>query len=158
MCACVTLLMNMMIINNATRRNSMSITTDFFKRSKIEKNQTTIDVMDFLSSAETVNKMIVASEMRLPVLTPIVKELEDKFGNSTDFPLNHNGKNQNATNRQNIGRMIKFIMRQFGYIPVDGGLNERARIPQCAESKYFSTSAIYSKMQKDKYKIEVKII
>lgn len=136
----------------------MSITTDFFKRSKINKNQTTIDIMDFLSSPESVNKMIVASEMGLPVLTPIVKELEKKFGNSANFPLNHNGENHNATNRQNIGRMVKFIMKQFGYIPVDGGLSERARIPQFAGSKYFSTAGIYSKMQKEKYKIDVKII
>lgn len=135
----------------------MSITTDFFEKSKIVKNQTTIDIMDFLSSAESVNKMIVASEMGLPVLTPIVKELENEFGDSTDFPLNHKGENHNATNRQNIGRMVKFIMKQFGYIPVDGGLSERARIPQFAASQYFSTAGIYSKMQKEKYKIEVKV-
>lgn len=136
----------------------MSITTEFFKRSRISQNQTTIAIMDFLSSAESVNKMIIASEMGLPVITPIVKELENRFGNSTDFPLNHDGKNHNATNRQNIGRMIKFVMKQFGYIPVDGGLNERARVPQFAGSEYFSTSGIYSKLQSEKYRIEVKII
>lgn len=136
----------------------MSITTDFFKKSKIEKNKTTIDIMDFLSSAESVNKMIIASEMGLPVITPIVKELEERFGDSADFPLNHDAENHNATNRQNIGRMIKFIMKYFGYIPVDGGLSERARVPQFAESKYFSTSGIYTKMQNEIYKIEVKII
>lgn len=133
----------------------MSITADFFEKSKIDKNATTIEIMDFLSSAESVNKMIVASEMGLPAITPIVKELEKRFGNSAAFPLHRDGGENHKTERQNIGRMIKFVMKQFGYIPVDGGLSERARVPQFAGSKYFSTSAIYRKLQKETYKIDV---
>lgn len=132
----------------------MSITDDYFVGSSID-NSDTRAIMDFLSSAPIVNKMIVASEMGIPAITPIVAELENKFANSKMSPLHHNGKNQNAVHRQNVGRMMKFVMSQYGYVPVDGGLSERARIPKFANSKFFSTSAIYEKKVSEKYSIEV---
>lgn len=135
----------------------MSIADEYFVGSSIENNDTRA-IMDFLSLPESVNKMIVASEMGLPALTPIVKELEDMSRNFILSPLHHQGKNQNAVHRQNVGRMIKFVMAQFGYIPIDGGLSERARIPKFAQSEYFSTAAIYGKKENCRYKIEVKII
>lgn len=135
----------------------MSITDEYFVGSSID-NIDTRAIMDFLSLPESVNKMIIASEMGLPAITPIVKELENRFENSGLSPLHHDGKNQNAVHRQNVGRMIKFVMAQFGYIPIDGGLSERARIPKFAQSKHFSTAAIYAKKEDCRYKIEVKII
>ena len=135
----------------------MSIASDYFIKSSIDNNDTRA-IMDFISSPRSVNKMIVASEMGLPAITPIVKELENKFANSNLSPLHHNGKNQNAVHRQNVGRMIKFVMAQFGYIPVDGGLSERARIPKFANSQYFSTAAIYKKLKAATYDIDVKIV
>ena len=135
----------------------MSITDDYFVGSSID-NSDTRAIMDFLSSAQSVNKMIVASEMGIPAITPIVKELEIRFANSQLSPLHHNGKNQNAVHRQNVGRMMKFVMAQYGYVPVDGGLSERARIPKFANSQYFSTSAIYEKKMSGKYSIEVDIV
>ena len=135
----------------------MSISDEYFVRSIID-NVDTRAIMDFLSLPESVNKMIIASEMGLPAITPIVKELEDRFENSRLSPLHHQGKNQNAVHRQNVGRMIKFVMAQFGYVPVDGGLSERARIPKFAQSKHFSTAAIYAKKEDARYKIEVKIV
>ena len=135
----------------------MSISDEYFVGSSID-NVDTRAIMDFLSLPESVNKMIIASEMGLPAITPIVKELEDRFENSGLSPLNHKGENQNAVHRQNVGRMIKFVMSQFGYVPVDGGLSERARIPKFAQSKHFSTSAIYAKKKDSRYKIEVKIV
>ena len=135
----------------------MSITDEYFIGSSID-NSDTRAIMDFISLPESVNRMIIASEMGLPAITPIVKELEKKFENSKLSPLHHEGKNQNAVHRQNVGRMIKFVMAQFGYIPVDGGLSERARIPKFAESKHFSTAAIYAKKQNGKYQIEIKLV
>ena len=135
----------------------MSISDEYFVGSIID-NVDTRAIMDFLSLPESVNKMIIASEMGLPAITPIVKELEDRFENSGLSPLHHKGKNQNAVHRQNVGRMIKFVMSQFGYVPVDGGLSERARIPKFAQSKHFSTAAIYAKKKDSRYKIEVKIV
>lgn len=136
----------------------MDITNDFFARSKIEPNQDAQDIMDFLSSSENVNKMIVASDMGLPAITPVVAELERRFENCKLFPLNHEGKNQNAANRQNIGRMIKFIMSYYGYIPIAGGLSERARIPKFANSNHFTTAAVYRKLQVAQYNIKVESI
>lgn len=135
----------------------MSITDDYFVGSSID-NSDTRAIMDFLSSAQSVNKMIVASEMGIPAITPIVKELETRFANSQLSPLHHNGKNQNAVHRQNVGRMMKFVMAQYGYVPVDGGLSERARIPKFANSQYFSTSAIYEKKTSGVYSIKVDIV
>lgn len=135
----------------------MSITDEYFVGSSIE-NIDTRSIMDFLSLPESVNKMIIASEMGLPAITPIVKELENKFESSKLSPLHHQGKNQNAVHRQNVGRMIKFVMAQFGYIPIDGGLSERARIPKFAQSKHFSTAAIYAKKETCRYKIKVEIV
>lgn len=60
--------------------------------------------------------------------------------------MNHDAPDHNAPNRRSIGWMIKFIMKQVGYSPVDGGLSERARLRDFAGSKYFSTSAIYQKI------------
>lgn len=136
----------------------MDIMSEFFTRSKIYPNQDAKNIMKFLSSSENVNKMIVASEMGLPAITPVVAELEKRFEDCELFPLNHEGKNQNAANRQNIGRMVKFIMSYYGYIPIAGGLNERARIPKFAKSNHFSTAAVYRKLQVAQYNIKVESI
>ena len=100
--------------------------------------------MDFLSKPESVNKLIVASQIGLPALTGIVKELENQFGNCALFPLNHNAKDYNAPNRRNIGWMVRFVMREYGYTPVSKG-TERSRIGKFSGSKYLGTSAIYEK-------------
>lgn len=131
-----------------------SISELFFSKSKIG-NLDTKEMMEFLSSPESVNKMIVASDMKLPALSPVVKELETRFGNCKEAPLNHDGPNHNAKNRQNVGRMVKFIMAQYGYVPTDGGLSENARIPKNAGSKYFSTGAVYEKLLTPKRTITV---
>ena len=135
----------------------MSITDEYFVRSSID-NVDTRAIMDFLSTPESVNKMIIASEMGLPAITPVVKELEKRFGNAVLSPLNRQGKNQNAVHRQNVGRMIKYVMAQFGYMPAGGGSSERTRIPKFAHSQHFSTAAIYEKKEACRYKIEVKIV
>ena len=46
-------------------------------------------------------------------------------------------------------------MERYGYEPIDGGLSERARIPAIADTKYFSTSAIYKKTDAAKYEISL---
>jgi len=122
-----------------------SLTAKFFQNSKIDQSQDAIDIMDFLTSADSVDRMLIMADLGLPSLSGVVSELEAKFGDSKDFPLNHEGEGQNATNRQNIGRMIKFIMREFGYSPIDGGLSDRARLRDFSNSKHFSTAAIYAK-------------
>lgn len=137
----------------------MGIKEDFIKKTRmIDVNGTkkgVEDVMDYLVDPSVIVKMIIASEMELPVLTLISKELEKKFDENSDFPVVITNDNKNATARQNVGRMIKFIMREYGYTPIDGGLSERARIPAVSGSEHFSTSGIYKKTDKAKYKIKI---
>lgn len=113
------------------------------------------EVMDYLVNPATVCKMIIASEMELPVLTLIGKELESIFNEQSNFPVGVIGDNKNATARQNVGRMVKFVMAQYGYTPVDGGLSERARIPAVSGTESFSTSAIYKKTNIAEYEIKI---
>lgn len=137
----------------------MGIKTDFMKKTKIldvHNGATGVEeVMDFLTDPITVDKMIIASEMELPVLTLIGMELEKKFDKNSNFPVVSMDDNKNATARQNVGRMIKFIMAQYGYTPVDGGLSERARIPAISGTEHFSTSGIYKKTDEAKYEIVI---
>lgn len=131
----------------------------FLSKTKLDVNNSDIvAIVDFLSSADSINKMIVVSDLGLPALTGVVKDLEEKFANCKGFPLNHNAPNHNAPNRRSIGWMIKFIMKQVGYSPIDGGLSERARLRDFAGSKYFSTSAIYRKDHIPNLKINVELV
>ena len=113
------------------------------------------EAVDYLVDPAIIVKMIIASEMDLPVLTLIAKDLEKKFDKNSSFPVVVTDDNKNTTARQNIGRMIKFIMAQYGYTPIDGGLSERARIPAVSSSEYFSTSGVYKKTGEAKYEIEI---
>lgn len=138
----------------------MGIKEDFLKRTKmidVNNGKTGVEeVMDYLVNPAIINKMIIASEMDLPVLTLIAKDLENKFDKNSNFPVVVTEGSKNALGRQNVGRMIKFIMAKYGYTPVDGGLSsERARIPAVSGTEYFSTSGIYKKTEDAVYEIEI---
>ncbi|KOR64109.1 hypothetical protein [Clostridium botulinum] len=137
----------------------MGIKEDFMKKTKmVDANNNKLgveEIIDYLVCPETINKMIIASEMELPVLTLIAKDLEKIFDKNSNFPVVINGNNKNSTARQNVGRIIKYIMKQYGYTLIVGGLSERARIPAISGAEYFSTSGIYKKTAVVKYKIEV---
>lgn len=137
----------------------MGIKEDFLKKTKMldvhNGKKGVEEVMDYLVDPVIIVKMIIASEMELPVLTLMVKDLEKKFDKNSNFPVVITDDNKNATARQNVGRMIKFVMAQFGYTPIDGGLSERARIPAVSGTEHFSTSGIYKKTDEAKYEIEI---
>jgi len=137
----------------------MGIKEDFLKRTKMidvhNGKKGVEEVMDYLVNPAIIDKMIIASEMDLPVLTLIAKDLENKFDKNSNFPVVVIDLNKNALGRQNVGRMIKIIMAQYGYTPIDGGLSERARIPAVSGSEYFSTSGIYKKTEEAIYEIEI---
>lgn len=128
-----------------TKQQISQIVNNFFSSSKIHRNVDTEKMMNYLLQPESINKMMIASEFELPALTFIVADLEKKFKDCDNAPLNHKGQYQNAVHRQNIGRMIKYIMREFGYKPIDGKISDRARLPKFSGSKYFSTSTVYAK-------------
>ena len=119
------------------------VTKAFFDTSSIEKTEGTIAVMDFLASPVSVSKMIVATENHMPALAGVVEELEERFGDSDTFPLNHDGEDKHAPNRRNVGWMVRFIMREYGYSPVAN--SERTRIGSNSGSKYFRNAAVYEK-------------
>lgn len=112
-------------------------------------------VFDYISDVNTVNRLIVVSDMGLPAIAAIAKEIESKFNESSMFPVVPVGDNVNFVNRQNVGRIIKHVMRYYGYLPVAGGLSERARIPNTLGAKYFATGAVYESECKAKLKIKV---
>ena len=95
------------------------ITKKFFETSLIEKNKDTISAMDFLCDPVNVQKMINASEAHYPALSAVVAELEEKFAHSEGFPLHHDAPDKNAKNRRNVGWMVRFVMREFGYAPIE---------------------------------------
>ncbi len=128
-----------------TSQQILQIVNDFFSSSKIKRNNDTEKMLEYLLQPKSVYRMIVASDFELPALTFVVKELEEEFNDCANAPLNHKGQYQNAVNRQNIGRMVKYIMREFGYVPIDGKRSERARLPKFSGSEFFSTSAVYAK-------------
>ena len=131
------------------------IVQSFLATTKIPETPThTVEhIMDYLTAPAQVNRMIVCTELGLPALTGVVKGLEEKFAGS-DFPLNHDGPHSNSANRRNIGWMIKYIMREYGYLPLQQDAS--ARIGSFSGSKYFTTAARYEKVIADpKYKILV---
>lgn len=136
----------------------MGIKEDFMYKTKMVdvhgETKGVGEVMDYLVEPTTVHKMIIASEMELPVLTLIAKELEQRFDETSNFPVVVIDDNKNATAKQNVGRMIKFVMAQYGYTPILAGTN-RMRIPAVSGSKYFTTSGIYKRTEEAKYKISI---
>lgn len=127
---------------------------EFMSRTKmIDKNgeKTGVqELVEYLCQPPIVYRMITASELNMPALTLIASDLEKKFNENSNFPVVIYKNNANATARQNVGRVIKFVMAQYGYEPVSEKLEERTRIPAIANSKYFSTCAVYAKRKDSK--------
>ncbi len=111
------------------------ITNAFFKASTIKKNKSSIELFDFLAAPGSVSKMISASSFNLPALSAIVKDMEDRFAKSKEFPFS------DVENRRAVGWMIRFIMEQYGYKRVTK--SERTRIGVKSGAKYFKTAPIY---------------
>lgn len=123
-------------------------------RDKNDKLEGVEEMFDYLAKPESVDKMIIASELGWPVLTLLGKELENEFDLSSNFPIVVDGDNKNATARQNVGRIIKIIMDGYGYTPIDGGLSKKARVPAISDTIFFS-SAIYKKTHDGRYVISI---
>lgn len=119
------------------------ITKDFFKTSSIPQNKDTERAMDFLAHPKNIEKMILATENGKPALSAVVADLEDLLSSSEEFPLSHDAEDCNAQNRRNIGWMIRYIMREYGYVPLENV--GRTRIGSKSGSKYFQSAALYKK-------------
>ena len=135
------------------RRLHMEMKDEFlFKTHMLDKNgeKTGVDqIADYMFRADMIYRMKLASDMGLPVLTLIARELEEKFDENSSFPVTATKNDPNALSRQNVGRIAKFIMDKLGYVPAAGSV----RLPAVSKSRYFSTSAVYEKKKKGKQKM-----
>lgn len=109
-------------------------------------------VFSYLSDAENIKILIVFSDMRLPVLTGIAKNLEETFQSSKDFSLDVD------TNRQTVGKMVSFIMDFFGYSPIRNISTSEKRLRNFSGARYFKSSAIYEKAHKPKLQLQLEVI
>ena len=94
-------------------------------------------VYDYLSTLATIHKMMAFSDVGLPAISGIVNELENNFAHQPDFPLT------DFRNRQMVGRMVKYILSFMGYIPITGGLDERAALRDFTKATLFKTASVY---------------
>lgn len=133
------------------------ITKIFLQATNIPEtpNRTVEKIMDYLCEPESVNAMILMTELGQPALSGVVKKLEEQFGNS-DFPLHHEGPHANSANRRDIGWMVRFVMREFGYTPCK---DRQLRIGSFSKAKYFGSAAVYEKtITNPNYKVEMSVV
>lgn len=109
---------------------------EFFVKGKMERTNENEEFLYLLLNPFSVAKMIAFCNVDLPAINGILSDLEElnaKFGGEylTD-PLN----------RQNIGRMIKFVMNKYGYVPVR---KRRIKEAKNIKSNYFGTGTVYGK-------------
>lgn len=125
-----------------------------FKTHMLDKNREkkgVNQIADYMFRADMIYRMKLASDMGLPVLTLIARELEEKFDENSCFPVTATKNDPNALYRQNVGRIAKFIMDKLGYVPAAGSV----RLPAVSKSRYFSTSAVYKKKEKGSYDFKI---
>lgn len=124
------------------------------KTHMLDKNgeKTGVDqIADYMFRADMIYRMKLASDMGLPVLTLIARELEEKFDENSSFPVTATKNDPNALYRQNVGRIAKFIMDKLGYVQAARSV----RLPAVSKSRYFSTSAVYEKKKKGSYDFKI---
>ena len=110
------------------------------------------NVFDFLCKPETIHNMMVFTNLELPAISGVAKNLENMFANAPLFPLT------NPQNRQIVRRMVKFILGYFGYEPLVGGLDDRARLRNFSGAKHFKTASVYELKNTPTNSIVMKII
>ncbi|WP_214731675.1 hypothetical protein [Bacillus sp. ISL-46] len=100
-------------------------------------NQAAEDTFYYLKTAPVMVKAIVFALHGLPVVTGFAKDLEIRCAN-TSFPMN------NKTNRQIVGRMLCYLLKNYGFSPKN--VPESAKhLRQFSEASYFKTSQVYEK-------------
>lgn len=110
---------------------------NFFTFNGCANNLDAQHVFDYLCLPENIHSMIIFSELELPAISGIVIKLERQFANLPYFSLTDYRK------RQIVGRMIKFILSHFGYLPVAGGLDERSKLRNFSQATLFKTASVY---------------
>jgi len=109
-------------------------------------NKDTLAVMDFLCEPQNVKKMIEASNNHSPALSAVVGELEERFAYADGFPLNTDNT-KNAANRRNVGWMVRYVMREYGYYPIKS--SDKTRIGRKTGAKYFQNASLYQQVKEN---------
>lgn len=94
-------------------------------------------IFEYLCMPKNIHSMIIFSDLELPAISGIALKLESHFANLPNFSLTDYRK------RQIVGRMIKFILSHFGYYPIAGGLDERAKLRNFSKATLFKTASVY---------------
>lgn len=119
---------------------------------KLVNNPDAEAVFDFLCIPENIHNMIVISELGLPAISGIVKEIEKKFGNAPAFPMT------DPTSRQIVGRMAKYILGKFGYEPVVQERGERVKLRDFTGAELFKTASVYAQTKQPVYSLNIQIV
>ena len=108
---------------------------------KLIGNKDAESIFNFLKQPEIISNLITFSDAGLPAISGIGSYLETTYNNATDFPLS------NPHNRQQVGKMVKFILRFFSYETEINGLDERAQLLKFTKCDEFKTAAVYRKVK-----------
>lgn len=127
----------MVTMQTVTNVNYSVIVTNFFKKSTILNNADSNAIFNFLCTPDVIYRMLIASELELPALTLVVKELETTYSGLAGFDLS----DENV--RRNVGRFVKYVLKQYSLYPEETGLGEATYIPTFAKAQYFKTNAVY---------------
>lgn len=111
------------------------------------ENQDAQSLFNYLSLPKTVANIIVFTDLRLPALSGIASTLEKNFGTSEEFPLS------NDTNRQIVGKMIRFILEFYRYSPINNASSSDKQLRDFSNTTLFKSSAIYEKSHEPKLEL-----
>lgn len=78
---------------------------------KFADNADAKQIFDFLSSDDSIIRMIESADMGKPALTPVIREVERMIENKPDATISFN---DNFT-KQTVGLMARAILMPFGY-------------------------------------------
>ena len=102
---------------------------------KFEDDDDMQNIFEFLSREYIIIQMIDASEAGKPALTPIVRNVENFFKDTTKEHLN--SLDDNFT-KQAVGLMVKTVLEPFGYV-----VWKQKDIPKKAGAEKFQSASTY---------------
>lgn len=116
-------------------------------RSSLKGNEDAEKVYKWLRDATNVVKMMTLADLGIAPLNAVVKELEQKLLESKEFSI------KDITNRQDIGRMITFILLDYGYTAT----NERESLRFFSGARYFKQGKVYKKTRRGNMMVDCKV-
>lgn len=102
------------------------------------------EVFEFLTLPEQIGRMCILSDCGLPAISAVAYDLEQTFGDASCFPM------KEKCNRQTVGRMVRYILKQFGYEKAASG---NIRLKDCFHAKHFKSGGLYRKTKEGAYRI-----